>query len=305
MSLKVSTIVPVYNGAQWLQSTVESLLAQSYPEHEIVLVDDGSSDDSLQLAQALAAQYPQILAISQTNGGVAAARNTGIRAASGELIALCDQDDLWMPGKLAAQVPLFSDTVGLVYSGIEFRYPDYAKKIVPRGRSVTLQDILRRNSISSCTVVARRDLVDQVGLFEPDRALMGVDDWHLWIKLLTRTQADYVPEVLATHIVHGDNYSFRELDMLSASIACIDNLGKEPLLTGYEDELKTAAFNVYDHYARNLIHYGQFAEAVKCISQKRRLKPFDLRTLAQALAFSTVPDGMLRYLQNLKRRIQQ
>ncbi|HEY8600249.1 MAG TPA: glycosyltransferase [Thermomicrobiales bacterium] len=96
----VSVIIPVYNGARYLTEAIESVLAQTDPPLEIIVVDDGSTDGSA----AIAAAFPAVHLISQPNRGVATARNVGIAAARGELIAFLDQDDLWLPGKLHAQV---------------------------------------------------------------------------------------------------------------------------------------------------------------------------------------------------------
>lgn len=99
-SPNVSVIIPVYNGAHYLAAAIESVLAQTYPHYELIVVDDGSTDGSGAVARA----YTAVRLITQSNQGVAAARNTGIAAAGGELIAFLDQDDLWLPGKLHAQV---------------------------------------------------------------------------------------------------------------------------------------------------------------------------------------------------------
>jgi glycosyltransferase involved in cell wall biosynthesis len=272
MEPRVSTVVPVYNGARWLRSTVESLASQTHPNHEIVLVNDGSTDRSGALIDELA-RAENIIAVHQSNAGVAAARNKGIRCASGDLIAFCDQDDLWLSNKLEAQLPLFSSEIGLVFSGVEFRYPERSRQAVPKGPPPTFQSMLLSNSICSCTAIVRRSELEQVGLLDPDRALMGVDDWHLWLRLLTVTRAAYAPEVLAVHVVHGDNYSSQERAMLDASLACLDAIETDESLSKGEADLCNARISVYRHYAQNFIFYSEFDEARRCLRELYRLQP--------------------------------
>src|SRR4026207_773633 len=99
----VSVIVPVYNGRRYLRAALESVFAQTYRPIEVIVVDDGSVDDSGTIAQS----FPEVRYMHQTNQGVAAARNNGIDAAQGEFFALLDQDDLWATDKLKVQVDYF------------------------------------------------------------------------------------------------------------------------------------------------------------------------------------------------------
>ena len=102
---RVSVIIPTYNRGWTLQAAMDSVLAQTYLDFELIVVDDGSSDDT---AEILAAYGPEVKRIRQANAGVSAARNTGIRAARGELVAFLDSDDRWLPDKLKVQVDFFA-----------------------------------------------------------------------------------------------------------------------------------------------------------------------------------------------------
>src|SRR5581483_4857500 len=100
----VSVVVPVYNGAKYLRQALDSALGQTYPRLQLVIVDDGSTDSS---AEIIASYGPRLCSIRQANAGVACARNAGIRAAAGDLIAFLDQDDWWLPEKVDRQVERF------------------------------------------------------------------------------------------------------------------------------------------------------------------------------------------------------
>ena len=109
MPPKVSVIIPAYNAAPYLAETLASVFAQSYPDYEIIVVDDGSTDDTLAVLEQFA---DRITLIRKPNGGPASARNAGLRQARGELLAFLDGDDLWLPDKLAAQVERDDSEIG-------------------------------------------------------------------------------------------------------------------------------------------------------------------------------------------------
>ena len=113
---RVSVIIPAYNADRYIAEAINSIFSQSYQDYEIIVVDDGSTDSTPEILQSYGSR---IHSISQTNGGMAAARNLGIAAAKGELIALLDHDDIFLPDKLPAQVACFDSHpgVGLVNSG--------------------------------------------------------------------------------------------------------------------------------------------------------------------------------------------
>ncbi|MFK7829106.1 MAG: glycosyltransferase family 2 protein [Congregibacter sp.] len=299
---RVSTIVPVYNGMGTLQSTVDSLLAQEYPSHEIVLVDDGSADDSPELLRELA-ESVDITAVFKPNGGVGDARNCGVEAASGELIAFCDQDDTWEPDKLALQVPLFANPeIGLVFSGVRTVYPDREVIGLPVMKRPSLEDMLVDNRISCCTAVTRRSLFEAVGGFDADRVMAGVDDWHLWLRLLQRCEVDSVRKALATHVIHGDNYSLRESAMLDAALLCLSKLGSpahQPPIAG--PLLRDAERRVYEHYGQNLLHNGDFKLAANCFVNAWKKNPRRLSSFLKGLALYGAPNPLLANLQRRKR----
>jgi glycosyltransferase involved in cell wall biosynthesis len=300
----VSTVVPVFNGVATLPETVLSLLAQSYSHHEIILVDDGSTDSSRELMAELASDE-RIRVVHKENGGVADARNAGISESRGELIAFCDQDDLWRPEKLERQVPMFDRTnIALVYSGIEFRYPSRIRTSLPQGDPVTFPEILLRNSLSCCTVVATREALLHVGCFDGDRLLMGVDDWHLWIRVLRYYEAAHVTDVLATHIIHDQNYSTREDRMLTASLTCLDKVAKELTLSEEEASiLGRGRREIFDHFGRNFLSIGDYRAAADCFGSAWQLNRRNLRAALLNALLTATPATVLDRAKKIKRRL--
>ncbi|MEM6483421.1 MAG: glycosyltransferase family A protein [Pseudomonadota bacterium] len=301
----VSTIVPVYKGIQTISATVDSLLAQTYERHEVILVDDGSPDDSFAVVQDLARENDAVIAVRKRNGGVGDARNFGVKHANGGLIAFCDQDDLWEPDKLELQVPLFNDRkVGLVFSGVKTVYPEREVVGLPRKARPTLEDLLEQNRISCCTAVVRRKLFDEVGGFSPERTMAGVDDWHLWVRILQHSKSNSVPKALATHIIHGENYSLNESAMLEAAIFCLSKLAESRQKPAIKSSLlRHARRRVYEHYAQNLLHNGDFSAAADCHFKAWQQNPVLLSHLGKGTLLRVLPGSILDSIQRQKRSL--
>jgi len=226
----VSILTPVYRGEQFISRAIESALGQSYPYIELIIVNDGSPDNCFALIQPYLSDR-RIKYIEQANAGVAAARNTGIRAASGELIALLDQDDIWLPRKLERQVAYLQENpdVGLVHT--KCAYIDNNENIIDLGesnnwpadpQSRTLSGIFKMNPIAAVTAVMRRCCLDAIGLF--NETLQGTDDYELWIRMSTRFQIGYIPEILALYRLHESNVSRDKLKMELQELAAIESV---------------------------------------------------------------------------------
>lgn len=302
----VSVVVPVYNGASYLSATVESILTQDFEDFELLLIDDGSSDDSITIIRELAEMDSRIKPYFKDNGGVANARNFGIDHAEGEFIAFCDQDDLWLPEKLSKQMPLFqNEVVGLVYSGTVIQHENYGKTAKPgfekKYRGSIFEQLITGNVVPSCTVVVRKRLLDQVGRFDDDRALMGVDDWHLWLKLSMVCQFDYVPDHLATHIFHGDNYSLNDEKMHAAELLCLSKIQQEESIQGIEVQWSSIISSLHARYALSYLNSADFRLAGKAFSDASRAQ-FSFKTALYAALLSHTPISLLRWLQSRKRR---
>ncbi|MCR9271176.1 MAG: glycosyltransferase family 2 protein [Hyphomonadaceae bacterium] len=169
----VSVIMPVYNTAKYVESAVESVLAQSFEDFELLIIDDAGTDRSIELCRAY--DDPRIRIISQANRGLAGARNTGIRQARGQFVALLDSDDLWEPEKLERHVEHLwrSPDVGVSYAASSMMDDDgNLLRIVqrPKLKGVTARDVFLRNPVGNGSApVLRRVVFDDIAFINPQR----------------------------------------------------------------------------------------------------------------------------------------
>ncbi len=305
MNELVSIVIPVYNGSQYIEKTVDTILSQHYDNFELLLINDGSSDNSKDILEVLARKDRRIKVHHKENGGVAAARNYGIDEAQGEFVAFCDQDDFWLPTKLSKQIPLFENKkVGLVYCGAIAKYTYLSKEVKPSFdkyyRGSVFEKLIQVNMFTCCTAVVRKALLKQTNAFDDDRELMGVDDWLAWLKLSLVCEFDFVEEHLAIHVFHGENYSSNEEKMHKAELVCLNKI--TPLADKYHksinwDEIK---HNLHVRYASSYIHIGLFKLAGDTLLEASRLKRNHLLAL-KGWVLKLVPNNVWHFMQKVKR----
>jgi glycosyltransferase involved in cell wall biosynthesis len=202
----VSVIVPVYQGAAFLERALDSVRAQTYQPLETMVIDDGSTDDSA----ALAARREDVRCIRQAHGGVSTARNTGVAAARGVFIAFLDADDEWMPGKLARQVALLQAEPDVAFCFTEIRHilaPGIARPAWTRPEQFERDHV----GYLPSSVVIRAEVLRRVGPFDVAREVGEDTDWFFRAKDLGLRSA-VVPERLVLKYVHGANLSSRAVD---------------------------------------------------------------------------------------------
>lgn len=192
---RTSIVIPCYEQAHWLPDAIESALAQTYCDVEVVVVNDGSSDNTSEVAS----RYPVRL-VEQENRGLSAARNAGIEAATGQFILPLDSDDMIDPTFVEKAVPLFTTGVGIVRA-YQQNFGDDDQAYMLRDVKA-VYDILEYNAICCCSVF-RRDLWEKVGGYDEDMR-QGYEDWEFWIRILAkRKQVRTIPEVLFFYRKHG------------------------------------------------------------------------------------------------------
>jgi glycosyltransferase involved in cell wall biosynthesis len=201
-TMNISVVMATKNAARYLREALDSVAAQTYAAHEVVIVDGGSTDDT----RAIAASYAGVRVIEETGRGFASAWNDGIRAAGGDAIALLDSDDRWTPHKLEWQVAALGahpDAMGVIGFVRFFMAPDQRR---PPGFKIELLD---RDYLAHMpgALLARRALFDAVGLFDTSWASASDIDWFAKIKDLG-CRIEVVPGVVIRKRVHDTNLSY-------------------------------------------------------------------------------------------------
>jgi glycosyltransferase involved in cell wall biosynthesis len=199
----VSAVIPSYNYGHFVCEAVESALAQTYPNIEVVVVDDGSTDDT---RERLAPYTDRIRYIHQTNSGLSAARNTGIRHARGEWIALLDADDLWHPDKTTLQLASAKRVgrVALIGSPPARAMPKELPLHPPLHR-VGVSDFLLSSRMGPSSALIRRDAFSVVGNF--DETLRSVEDRDMWLRLAAQYPAVVVESPCWSYRTHSGQMS--------------------------------------------------------------------------------------------------
>ena len=219
----VSVIIPAYDAARFIEATIRSALDQTYPSLEVVVVDDGSKDDTAAIVARLAAAEPRVVFLTQKNQGASCARNAGIDAAKGEYLAFLDADDLWRPEKIERQVQVFRSgppDLGLVYTWT--RMIDVEGKVdgftgaTSTKKGWVINDLLVDNFVSngSVALVHRRALHEKPYF---DNRQRGNEDYYFYCRIAARHQLDYTPGFLVGYRWNtGANHS-ADLDRLNES----------------------------------------------------------------------------------------
>jgi glycosyltransferase involved in cell wall biosynthesis len=182
----VSVIIPTYNRGWVVQEAIDSVLDQDFRDYELIVVDDGSNDNT----QEILATYAEgITVLKQPNQGVSAARNSGISAASGQLIAFLDSDDLWLPGKLSSQVNFFKENDDAVINQTQEIWVRNGVRVNPKKRHHKFSGMIFERSLALClvspsAVMIRKSLFDTVGVF--DEQLPACEDYDLWLRISCR-----------------------------------------------------------------------------------------------------------------------
>jgi glycosyltransferase involved in cell wall biosynthesis len=183
---QVSVIIPTYNRAGCLREAVDSVLSQEFSGFELIVVDDGSTDETPQLLREYG---DSIRVLRQENRGVSAARNAGIASGRGELIAFLDSDDIWLPGKLARQVDFFRQNPELLICQTEELWVKNGRRVNPGQRHRKRGGMIFEPSLALClvspsAVMLRRELFDRVGFFAEH--LPACEDYDMWLRVSCR-----------------------------------------------------------------------------------------------------------------------
>jgi glycosyltransferase involved in cell wall biosynthesis len=221
---KVSVIIPTYNAMRYLPETMETALAQTMADFEVIVVNDGSTDSVIEWVAQIT--DPRVRIISQVNQGLSGARNTGVKNAKGEYVAFLDADDLWKPTKLEKQVACMESNpqVGLVYTWTAMADQNgkpTGRVIASEAEGDVWQQLIEFNMVCcGSTPLIRRSCFEQIGSFAAD--VSPSDDWDMWLRIATQYKFGVVKEPLILYRQHPGNSSKNLQRMLETSRILIE-----------------------------------------------------------------------------------
>ena len=323
---QVSVVIPVYQVEEYIATTVQSVMTQTYQNFELLIIDDGSPDQSVKICQQFT--NSKIKIIHQENRGLAGARNTGIRHAQGEYIAFLDGDDLWLPEKLEKHVAHLENSLSV---GVSFSRSAFIDELgnhlgiyqMPKLREITPPLILCRNPISNgSAAVFRREVFDEIRFpanlddaledFYFDEQLRQSEDVECWLRIAIQTHwlIEGIPEALTLYRVNSGGLSANLLKQLESLEKVIEKTrGLAPKAIAECENLARAyhlryaarrAVSLKDHsMAVKLVHRSLATHSGILLEEPRRT----LLTLAAAYSLWLLPQELYRQIETFALNI--
>jgi len=302
MNLKsplVSVVTPAFNAQATISATIDSVLNQTYSNLELIIVDDGSTDETKKIV--LHKNDNRINYIYQVNQERAIARNNGISYSRGDYIAFLDSDDLWLPEKLEKQIRLFekNQEISLVYSDLYFFDDITGNDIILfskieklyRGK-IKIKQLLLHNFIQSPTPVIKRQVFHEVGLFNPN--MVPVEDWEMWIKIASLFPIDYVDEPLARYRLHQNALFWfnTPLKLFEGINNVLDKIEDQKIFQGQitKGAIRECRSLACYNYGLSMMRKNKWNEASQYLIQAIKFHPINLKIY-------------IRYIQMLMRHV--
>mgnify|MGYP001560062154 CR=1 FL=1 len=304
---KISAIIPAYNAEKYIKDAIESVLAQTYPAYEIIVVDDGSTDrtrETVKELQVSSCRYQvEIKYIYQENKGPGAARNAGIKVAKGEYIAFLDSDDMWMPEKIEKQARLLHNSdYAMVYCDMghevdgKLIYKAYLKEKGYKGvgSGDIYEKLLKENFIFTPTVLARKEALVKIGYF--DESYRICEDYKMWLNIAKKYHIGFLDEVLVTRRRTKMNITEDKLLFIDSGIRLFRELLNS---NNHSSELKNIIQSEYHRRFYHLGYYywdkGDMAMARKNFSKSKVLKAMPY------ILMGYLPKNFINYIRRLKQ----
>jgi len=287
----VSVIIPAYNAADYIREAVDSALSQTYGDFEVLVVDDGSTDDTPEILDLYGGR---IRVIRQHNLKRAAACNRGAQEATGEWLAFLDADDVWLPNKLSRQVEKCGEYVishtNSVFFGDGLREPVLKTSITPQFEGRVLARLLLGNFITGSSVMLRRDVFLGYDGFDPTYPC--VQDWPLWLKICAEHELGYVEEPLVRYRVHAAATSRKARSTLPAHLRVLREAFRDYPKHNRRDIRRRAFGNSYLINAMNAAESGDWRFSIYCATQSLAHCPAVGRAWKTAIKASLIPFGV-------------
>ena len=293
----VSIIMPAFNAGNYIDESIRSVLAQTFADWELIVVDDGSTDNTATIVQEFVRQDDRIKYLFQENGRLGKARNTGIKNARGSLIAFLDSDDLWIETKLEAQTrALAEQNADVVFSDCyifqDRNIADETKtfnSFVGRFSGPQIFDLLiQQNRIPVLTVLLAKTVLDHVGLFEEGMAYHGLEDYDLWLRSAKAGSVFYGMEtVLARYRRHESAMTSMASRVFQPMLLVVQKHIDDSGLGELEKRRRITA--LYRELIAALIDEGKIAEAKQLVHELYAWNRKNIVTRLQTLLISLWP----------------
>jgi len=262
--MKISVIIPTYNRAKHLKRSIESVLDQSYKADEVIIIDDGSTDETKELISHYPVKY-----FFQTNKGVSNSRNKGIELSSNKWLCFLDSDDIWEKEKLKKQVNFHKENPNILFSHTDEKWIFNDKQIKKKAyqkkhdRSHFL-DHIENTFIGASTVMLHKDILDKIGDFKEkqifDESLVACEDYDLWLRILREHQLGFIDEELIQKIAgHPHQLSFetplQDKYRIEALLKHLDSAYKKEIIQEIEKRLKILRSGAKKHQNKEVLSY--------------------------------------------------
>lgn len=304
----VTVIIPAHNDGAFIEQALESVLGQTFQDFDIIVVNDGSTDDT---EQRLAKYRDKITYIYQECSGPSAARNCAVRAARSPLLAFLDADDQWMPTKLEKQVHFAeaNPAFGIVTTDVEWFNErgiinSSLKSIYPISSGFVVEKLIFHNWVSTSAAMVRRECFGRAGWFDEGRGVYG-EDWMMWIQIAAQYPVQFLDEVLTRRRARSDSFGqrnaeaqfqnlFRNLQKLQSSI---------PQLADRPELFREAAYRICLERGKQDLRLLNALPARSKLKQAVGYYPLRSRPWIFWLA-TYLPTGFLNFLKQTTRTLK-
>ena len=291
----ISVIIPAYNAERYIAKAIDSVLSQSCSDLELIVVDDGSTDGTVNIVKSYS--DPRIRYIYQENASQAMARNKGMEVAIGDFIAFLDADDIWLADKLKEQIQLFNNPeVGVVFCGaklIDENGHIYGNKHQEIHQGNVLKNILYANFVVCSSVILRRSILKDNGLkFRPDRK--GVEDWDMWCQIAFFCKFAYSKKRLVLYREHIGGISKNNDLMLESYAQMLKDIREDILHSNLLTENKKCVLlNIlrkgyrfyYLRYMHCFLYDGDIERSRNCLQKALKGNLFNYRYIWGMMKF--------------------